>query len=140
MRHGIVGEDQARIRREVAADLLDAMRAADGAGLAAPQIGVEFGAGSTPFRAVDNVSLHVDAGEVLGIVGSAWEDADKRIANAVSATTQPMNSAQKANSGAPPSRTTGTGYFPKPPAGSAGGRPFQDPAEEATDRGGEQYR
>src|SRR5437867_13341791 len=30
-------------------------------------LGVEFGA----FRAVDNVSLHVDAGEVLGIVGES---------------------------------------------------------------------
>jgi dipeptide transport system ATP-binding protein len=34
-------------------------------------LGVEFGAGSTPFRAVDNVTLHVDAGEVLGIVGES---------------------------------------------------------------------
>lgn len=32
---------------------------------------VEFGSTASPFRAVDNVSLHVDAGEVLGIVGES---------------------------------------------------------------------
>ena len=34
-------------------------------------LGVEFGTDAAPFRAVDNVSLHVDAGEVLGIVGES---------------------------------------------------------------------